>query len=775
MIRAFLLISAVVLSPGPVAHGYPMFFKCDAEGQATDIVTPKELSTEITKAVKSTGLKDVSSLSPCKSSECETQLDRTIQLLAQNKARAIKSTDGVPLDQIVNSYQTEQKRQLEEKMRKYVDSTMALVQFPASAMDVVRENARSQARVQACRMAFRELDVNDFIHDEGVLFCAPHSDQYTDKIMGCKTADKKTKCEFPSVAGLEHVVEEALQGGVDPYLFMAIGIMEKGPAGYFNHELDPHAIPGAMGRYRSSETSKVFIYGKERTIQSGVTEDAGLTEKLVRAAELERVRYGERHNLQLPPVVVPNGKQYYICYAVDGGYQTSEKPIKGQTCFDTKVKLNPEGKGGYASLFRSVLLKDFMQKRFAAAETKNGKGWKQVADAIQTYNGRSTLFGSTERAPGRWHLGINLQENPVYGYEALDIVANSFMTNPVLNGIVEKARKRLKEKGLIKKLPRNIMCAQASADSMVYLDTEQFYRKINETPRFAGFDKKKWGQLSAGERYTMAQELGKSSVLKKMEEKLASEGKSLPAIVYSPSYPETQRGLPAEMRSAQFVTADGKTAAGVGDRLTRNPDGTTKYDPSRSLWLFEAVQDESASEIELEGSKGTFVFRREHNGEDFKLYVNGEPSWSEESKAVWEAFRYGQVKTESGGQVKLPDYSLVQKVRVKYGVRDREGNPVEGADLPPVSWQVRYSPAPIDDRGGKSTVAESEVFETYKQAVYPDAKNIYEVGKNDFRAAGYSEKVWSTLLDTYENTKERRGGIRVISKSVEPTRPAGGL
>jgi hypothetical protein len=107
---------------------------------------------------------------------------------------------------------------------------------------------------------------------------------------------------------------------------------------------------------------------------------------------------------------------------------------KGLGCCTTVHASEKSDKESVEEDTKSALALKFMNERIhSRKDPKLG-----VAHVIQTYNGLGKL-GVTEKVKNNCLSGLNMAETPVYGAKVADLMANSVMNNPEIQGIIRRA------------------------------------------------------------------------------------------------------------------------------------------------------------------------------------------------------------------------------------------------------------------------------------------------------------------------------------------------
>src|SRR5690606_20405800 len=108
---------------------------------------------------------------------------------------------------------------------------------------------------------------------------------------------------------------------------------------------------------------------------------------------------------------------------------------------------------------------------------------------IQRFNGYSNLMGGAESVEA-FRAGVNHYEDPAYGYQAMDYIVNSLLTNPVIHQMVEKAEDEVSQVLGRKPNWRSVMCVEHAGGGTFHIDSDHYFNKHRDTDRFkAAYEK----------------------------------------------------------------------------------------------------------------------------------------------------------------------------------------------------------------------------------------------------------------------------------------------
>lgn len=148
--------------------------------------------------------------------------------------------------------------------------------------------------------------------------------------------------------------------------------------------------------------------------------------------------------------------------------------MKNKCC--VSINTNRESDDQYEDILGSLAMK------FTKRMVQDCVGSASTAYCIQKYNGLG-CFNCTEKMDNQCLNGVVMADRPVYGHRALDLMAQSLMTNPDLNKMIQEHSNRLKKPVL------SILCSgqtSVSIDPRKYL-LEQKDLLLNGDKKFYSY------------------------------------------------------------------------------------------------------------------------------------------------------------------------------------------------------------------------------------------------------------------------------------------------
>lgn len=499
------LIATVPLS----AVAYPIFYKCDANRNLSEVLTGSELNQKLTKILAvSNGQQQLAIETACAGLEdCERQLEQVAELAKVDRALTEKI-----FEKELKKLAVSQPASPIQKLSPEVFETQKAIQSTAF-------------QINACRNTIASLSTENFAtsakDDVGSIFIYyPYHSEYT-YVTGCRPfKDGKLFCNPNQKAGIKTAIRNAILGGVDPYVYLALGLMEDGANGWRSLKLDPIGKMKAMGcreeasNLSDESTNKLWSYGNSHKIAPGVSRDASLS------ARLNRYLSGKG--------IEPGLGKSYFCRSTTGA--TSEAtsdilsaPPANQCCLELgfdlntlKLRNNPNIKTEIENAFVAEHLRNIQNKQLA--------GKTDPAFRLQQFNGFSRLMGGAEPV-STFRSGVNYYEDPAYGYQAMDFILNSLATNPWIRAEIERQSTELQIS------PPSILCMDVAVPGTFQIDSDSYFKKHHDAPRLKTIRGKSYASLTKREKTVLNQEMYDATVRDKIRKQFGDLPKELKTIL----------------------------------------------------------------------------------------------------------------------------------------------------------------------------------------------------------------------------------------------------
>lgn len=311
---------------------------------------------------------------------------------------------------------------------------------------------------------------------------------------GCFGKSSSSTCLGNRAQDYKDRLESALLMGMDPYLAIALAWMEGGTDDGLNYlYLDPIGKFAGMGctstpvhKSKSSSTT-LYSYGTYYNIHPKTIRNAALGDRLKKFITVKDK--------------APKAGTSYFCRKIndDLGLFFAE-PQEGSCC----LQLPFESYGLDSTLIEEALVFEQAKKNYQS----RFKETNDPAFRVQRFNGYSRLMGGAEGVES-FRSGVNHYEDPAYGYQAMDYMINSILTNPVIKKMVDDAEAKA-AKALGKPAQwRSIMCVEHPGGGTFQVDSNHYFNLHKDTDRLkTAYEKWKAGKaLSEREKHIIDEDL----------------------------------------------------------------------------------------------------------------------------------------------------------------------------------------------------------------------------------------------------------------------------
>ena len=453
------------------ASAYPIFYKCDSKRQMTEVLTGDEIYKKLQPLMSQSAVEQTNLIeSYCDGSqECEKQLSQIVKLAKISKEIAEKtlSDELNALDAQAPSQPIHEVDSKTFKLKKQIE---------AGAFNVA-----------ACRNTISKLPVEKFLSPHGVVMFYPHYTEYT-YVTGCRNygEGRGWMCsEYANDAGsIQDAIKKALSMGVDPYTFLAIGLMENGAAGWHYLYLDPIGKMGVIGctetQIDGSKPGEKILksFGTNHKIEPGIVQNPRLSDDLKRYLTSQEE--------------VDPGTSYFCRDLGTADAQIVNKADPSECC----LKLGFTPKGSSVDAIEKALIVKFVGR----SQFKQMAGKTDPAFRIQGFNGFSRLMGGAEGVSA-FRSGIDNYETPTYGYQGMDFILNSLVSNPWIKQEVER---QSKEMGMSSP---SILCMDVATPGTYQIDSDYYFKKYRDTPRMKALIGRSWASMHTPEKRVLSEEL----------------------------------------------------------------------------------------------------------------------------------------------------------------------------------------------------------------------------------------------------------------------------
>lgn len=477
----------------------PFIYKCGKNGRYEKSISPKEIRETLKAFVTNS-----------KTQELEAMVSK----LCEDKKECVEEFGN--LLRLTNQSNEIIEQSVNTLLKKFKFNTInkdihTPINISDSDFNLIKNYNDLNEEIYMCHEEKKKLDISDFVFNDKAIMFYPYHTNYM-YMTGCSYVDAPECNNMMKVDLIKKSIARSISMGADPYTAIAINMLEK-----FNHDFDTGLVWDLTIPARLWLTNAMNC---PRNIpEKGVTTKGlfKLSSRLNSFLETTKSTDLLNKNTKEKSFLCYDGKENYPNY--------STKSKNGQCC----LQLNMNAKKGKEKSLRrklqSALMFEYIRQQTYPNKTK--KFSRMVSDAndpaahIQRYNGYSALMGGAEPVTS-WRAGTNHYKDPVYGYQVMDYIINSIITNPLINNLVEKEKI---EQG---KNVRSLICATKNPGIYV-VDTEYYKNKHRDSKRLLKIINKKntdWTNLTNKEKKVMLQELSHKDV-KKILQNINEVDKSL--------------------------------------------------------------------------------------------------------------------------------------------------------------------------------------------------------------------------------------------------------
>ena len=456
------LFFIILLGLSSSLYSYPIFFECNKD-HISDIETPRQLVDLLKKFsnLNSKKKKEIYAAVCSGQQECLKDFKNIVKLASLNEAAAQKV--------------------LEDELEKLELNGISKISDKLASL--ARNNNKEYNLLKvitACRNAMKNLEASEFIIPGGshITTIYPYYSNYM-YAGGCRKLDGHG-CDPIPKKDIDDIVNQSVAFGVDPYLAIAIGLMEGGTSGIGDLYLDPVGkmdIIGCKGKSiaNASKNPKALnSYGTKYIFKKGVVNNKNIASSMASYIETNRK--------------IDRSKKSYFCRNTISAItkvRSSYKNSNGECCLKLPFVAK---KSDIKNIERALTIKNI-----AKITKRKFRKKEEPAFRVQRFNGYTNLMGAAESVPV-FRSGANYYKDPAYGYQSLDYVLNTLMTNPYIQEQVEKSKKEMKKDF------KSILCIDKKRGSYV-IDSDFYFDKHKNTARL-GIIKEKFDKGVRFEKLT---------------------------------------------------------------------------------------------------------------------------------------------------------------------------------------------------------------------------------------------------------------------------------
>lgn len=370
------------------------------------------------------------------------------------------------------------------------DAASAWSKLPESIRSLPLANAevaRALVDVQACQQTIEAIPADSTVvvskskrFSNRLMIFYPYYNQFA-YISGYRRNANTTFFYPPILKNVEKALYQSLQMGLDPQVGFAVSANET-PGRLDKTESGVHAFHLmnvlACGKRSLESTAVVGEDGKLRTAYS--FKDSDLSSRILSA-------------LEYPATAIGSGKSY-LCAGKTGkttrlmeleqSFRAEATPdATAQCCLElpaSVASMPEEVKKNAEDYFRRIFAFQYLKNQIASLNSPANKNQRQVAKAeiIERFLslGHGILGSGAGFLISPVRLGINTNKDPLYGYQAMDYITQSFSNHPYLRD----AQTRLE--GVTGKRVPNYLCVGEETGPLE-IETTDFTKRIYNSKR----------------------------------------------------------------------------------------------------------------------------------------------------------------------------------------------------------------------------------------------------------------------------------------------------
>lgn len=450
-----------------LAWSYPVYFKCEKNGILSQVITPNELADKLQQVINT-----AHGLSPEKQKQFLSETCRGGKSCIEELEQLLKMSQIS--GNITEAWVKDQLNKVKTESAKRTNQLKGLIKLPAeqgALLTTYNSIIQNAAESEQCRISESQIPADKLkLENDRCIVANLHHSPYM-YVAGIRESGTKLQGNMtmgaPACSSIDLMIEGAVASGQDPYAALAISFMENGTEVHGLY-LDPIGMVQTLGckTSRGSQANhnlnsfNTFYNAEFKTI-----ENSSLINKIKNYLAIRKIK--------------TENKVSYFCNTMGGGGESVETPSPNSCClklpFSIDSESNPSGPDhpmAKALTFKSM---DQYVKAPLADELKTNDPSENAARRLQRFNGYSTLMGGAE-AVSAWRSGVNYYKTPAYGYQAMDFLVNSMISNPYIRSKVEAAEAQVGTKS------PSVLCLDLPP-GLYGLEHDYYFKKHANSPR----------------------------------------------------------------------------------------------------------------------------------------------------------------------------------------------------------------------------------------------------------------------------------------------------
>lgn len=525
-------ISCAILLSATSVWAYPYFFTCNADRSISNVVPPAEQ-----QRLLRTLLDDLAGIGN------ESEQIARIGELCRAGGTCLEGLErlmnlATDVGDAIGEYATAEFRAAQARARELISEARSrarasrdpVVSVPAQLAQLVDGQANLAEQVALlteCRTLSTSLPAEALTPDDRCLLFNPHHSPYMyptglrDNAHESYLGDV-SDTEMVSCRALTNLIDAAVATGENPQTAVAISLMESG-TDVADLYLDPIGSIIALGCNRPgpgrATRSTYTSFMNTHTGYMGVVNSPNLLNHLA--------TYQQSKNHTPRP-----GQSFYCANTGQQGRgRVVASAAPGACCLSLPYAADSVEAG---DVDIALTMSSFSRYFSAPLSTDEANGRTDAlelsARRLQRYNGFTRAMGGGEPLfLSPWRAGVDFTETPAYGYQAMDFLLNTVMTNPFINARIAAAQVRFNRPPA----PSPLCTDRAPGSYMI--DSNEYFNRVRNSPRMPAL-LERWrsqGRTWAGLRFPEAP--GRSGNPNRYQRVLLQEFR---AVYESNRYPE---------------------------------------------------------------------------------------------------------------------------------------------------------------------------------------------------------------------------------------------
>ena len=483
-------------------EAYPIFFACDSNGRARDVLTTKEIQAKVLAALAAPGggTQEINEI--CKGeAECFSVLKQALLLTQDSLAAA----NAIYEEEVAKIEATLTSLEADLKVDRSISSTAKGLVVMANS---VNECRKAQIGLDPGMFYYEGHPATDSTNGLDVFVQSRIDNEYLFVSGIGKTDDRNRQIDYDQIGT---VIRDAVASNVDPYMALSVAMMEAGKPEPFALDLAPsvemigcplkkigsiddnntEAFAAKAKELRASGQPFFYSWGTFYSFTPKVSE-GGSTGRLY--SQMQKAKSAES-------AWIISDEPGYACVQNEGAFVTNAKGQLVQSFNDDYSDSTFQKSKACCMKIPYLSSRVFTAMANTAMGDRLKGGGGDPAMTIQGFNGYGVIGMTEKKGVGAFRYGMRMRDYPQYGAQAMDFLLNSFMTNPLVRTLVEKAESDYGNR------PKHILCSGKTPGTYA-VDSEKYVNQQKAMKRLTTVIGKEWGEMSGLERALIRHEYG---------------------------------------------------------------------------------------------------------------------------------------------------------------------------------------------------------------------------------------------------------------------------